>query len=619
MRTIKHWALAAAAAAALALAGCGGGGGGGSSSAPTTPTEPPPKTALSYATDLNASVEALMALSGDVDAEGSTLMMAMKYAGMIGTESSDGNSMAAMMSAQKVLDAKQMLMDAIDAAEADKMEAEDAKAETDDADVIEALNQAISNAEMEIEAAQMVLDGDALAGYVDMVTGGEDADPMGTPASVAKEVAMAVAMALGPTSNTDGTGLRVAFETAIPSDSTAAVSTRRNVSDPTSDDYNPVAKANKFTGDNHMGKTWAMIVGEDNVMKMRLGTIDSSGALTAGNAEVSVASLEGMTAADVSTTDLTTVNTDGGTAAGDYMGIVGAVVCLGGTDGCSITDGKLGAGWYFSPSLPMAYYEKVGDATDYTVELYVNYGHWLVVDDGAGTATGNDGQVAVITYAALSGTDPGNGVWTAADPASTTPGLRASSATYSGMAAGRSVHKTLDGDGMVTDIQSGRFTADVMLTATFAGAGSTLGGMIDNFQGDAVDPLWEVTLNAATINDGANLTDGVTEATGQDGDWTADAYGATTDRPWASSAASTPTSPMGMPPGPTRPGSNRTVGLTQGTQRSCIPKPERGGVPAPPLLFPIAEHRTPQSCDRHGLRAVFPAAPPRTAGRRATP
>ena len=82
------------------------------------------------------------------------------------------------------------------------------------------------------------------------------------------------------------------------------------------------------------------------------------------------------------------------TAAGDYMGIVGAVVCLGGTDGCSITDGKLGAGWYFSPSLPMAYYEKVGDATDYTVELYVNYGHWLVVrdnDDTSTTAVDDDG------------------------------------------------------------------------------------------------------------------------------------------------------------------------------------------------------------------------------------
>ena len=532
MRTIKHWALAAAAAAALALAGCGGGGGSSTSGGAMPPTDPP-KTALSYATDLNASITALMALSGDADTEGSALMMAMKYAGMIGTETSDGNSMAAMMNAAMVQKAEADLRKAINEANDAKTAAEMAKTETEDADVIEALEQAISNADTEIAAAQKVLDGDALAGYVNVVTGGEDADPMGTPESVAKKVAMDVAMALGPTSNTDGTGLRVDFLTAVPTDATTEVAALRNT---TTGSENPVAKANKFTGDNHMGKTWAMIVGEDNVMKMRLGTIDGTGVLTAGNAEVSVASLEGMTAADVSTTDLTTVNADGQTAAGDYMGIVGAVVCLGGTDGCSITDGKLGAGWYFSPSLPMAYYEKVGDATDYTVELYVNYGHWLVVDDGSTTAA-NAGQVNVLTYAALSDTTfTGDGSWAAGVPDSTTPGLRESSAIYRGMAAGRSVHKTVDSDNMVTDIQSGRFTASVMLTATFAAAESTLGGKVYGFVGtdnpDAVDGNWEVKLNTAVAGADGSVAAGVTEASGTpNGVWTSDAYGATTDRP----------------------------------------------------------------------------------------
>ena len=543
MRTMKHWALAAAAAAALALAGCGGGGGGSSSTTPTTPTTPtdPPPSALSFATDLNGSVDALMALSADADTEGSALMMAMKYAGMIGTETSDGDSMAAMNNAAMVLKAKADLMAAIEAAKADKMEAEAAKAETEDADVIEALNNAISNAEDEIEAAEMVLNGNALAGHVDMVTGGEDADPMGTPESVAKKVAMAVAMALGPTSSTDGTGARVFFETAIPTNATAAVSSRRNVSDPTSDDYNPVAKANKLTTDNHMGKTWAMIVGEDNIMMKRLGTLSADGAThTPGNGVLSIASLEGMTASDVapSGTDFsTTGNTDGtATAGSSYMGIPGAVFCLGGSDGCEVTDdGKLGAGWYFSPGSPMAYYEKVGDATSYTAELYVNYGHWLVVDDGSTTAD-NEGQVAVVTYAVLSGTSPGDGGWAGADPAATDASMRASSAVYNGMAVGRSVHKTLDSQGAVTDIQSGRFMADVELTATFAGAASTLGGMIDNFRAPegsnpyAVDSSWEVTLNAITTADGS-VTAGVTEASGDDGDWTSDAYGATTARP----------------------------------------------------------------------------------------
>ena len=106
--------------------------------------------------------------------------------------------MAAMKNAAMVLKAKSDLEAAIMAAKEDKMEAEAAKAEIEDADVIEALNNAISNAEDEIEAAEMVLNGDTLASYIDMVTGGEDADPMGTPESVAKKVAMDVAMALGP-------------------------------------------------------------------------------------------------------------------------------------------------------------------------------------------------------------------------------------------------------------------------------------------------------------------------------------------------------------------------------------------------------------------------------------
>ncbi|MCY3671533.1 MAG: hypothetical protein OXH14_10700, partial [Alphaproteobacteria bacterium] len=81
MRSMKHWTLAAMAAAVLALAGCGGGGGGSSTTTPMTPTtpQPPPKTALSYANDLNASVEALMTLSAAETEDGSALMMAWSY------------------------------------------------------------------------------------------------------------------------------------------------------------------------------------------------------------------------------------------------------------------------------------------------------------------------------------------------------------------------------------------------------------------------------------------------------------------------------------------------------------------------------------------------------------
>ena len=505
MRTMKHWALAAAAAAALALAGCGGGG-GSSSTAPTTPTDPPPPSALSFATDLNNSVDALVTLSGADDAEGSALMMAKDASEKIGTLTSDGDSMAVMMNAQAILDARMALMDAIEAAKADKMEAEDAKDATDDADVLAVLDDAISDAETAIEDAEEVLGGDALAGYVDMVTGGDDADPMGTPASVAKGVAEAIAMALGPTSSTDGTGTRVTPGTTAPADT--------------------VEDENKLVMDDHKGMTWEMIVGADNVMSERVG---------ASNTSRKVASITGMTAADVDADVTATGGTGGGNEYADgftsdsstYKGIAGDVFCLG-TD-CEVdADGKLAGSWYFSPTSETQFFTKGADGT-YSQEAYAQYGHWLVVDS-------SNGQATINTFALL--VDPGSsatgdGVWAAADPTATDAGLKASSAKYIGDAVGRSVHKTLDGDGEITDIQSGRFMADVELTATFAGAGSTLGGMIDNFRApegsnpDAVDSRWEVTLNAITTANGS-VTDGVTEATGQDGDWTSDAYGPAT-------------------------------------------------------------------------------------------
>ena len=510
MRTMKHWALAAAAAAALALAGCGGGGSGSSSTAPTTPTDPPPPSALSFATDLNNSVDALTTLSGDADEDGSALMMAKDASEKIGTLTSDGNSMAAMMSAQAILDARMALMDAIEAAKADKMEAEAAKADTDDADVLTALDDAISDAETAIEAAEEVLGGDALAGYVDMVTGGDDADPMGTPTSVAKGVAEAVAMALLPTASDNGAAARAPLGTTAPA--------------ATVDD------ANKLETDDHKGMTWEMIVGADNVMSERVGT---------DNAARKLASVTGMTAADIDA-DLTATggtNSDGkyadafSTDSSSYKGIAGDVFCLG--SDCEVNaDGKLVGSWYFSPTSETDFFTKGADGM-YSVEQYVQYGHWLSMEDHDSDAATPD-VAQVNRFAVLTGTSPGDGSWAAGNPSATDDGLKASSATYSGMAVGRSVHKTLDGDGGVTDIQSGRFMADIMLTATFSAANSTLGGKVSGFTSPdnpgAVDPDWEVTLNAITTADGT-VTAGVTEATGQNGVWTSDAYGATTTRP----------------------------------------------------------------------------------------
>jgi hypothetical protein len=166
----------------------------------------------------------------------------------------------------------------------------------------------------------------------------------------------------------------------------------------------------------------------------------------------------------------------------------------------------------------------------YSLEDYVQFGHWLVV--------AANGDATVNTFAqrfdlsTVGGTTPTNpGSWAGPAPDSTNAGMRESSAVYSGMAAGRSVHKTLDGDGDITNIQSGRFTATVTLTAVFAGDSSTLGGEVTGFMSPdnpgAVDEDWSVTLNSKAISSSApSFTDGVTEATGQNGVWSATSYGA---------------------------------------------------------------------------------------------
>ncbi len=511
----KFWALSAGALAlSLALAGCGGGGGSTSTAptpstpstpptTPTTPTDPPPR-ALSFATDLNRSVAALTTLSGDADAEGSALMMAKDASEKIGTRASDGNSMAAMNSAAMVLKARSDLEDAIDAAKAAKMAAEEAKANTDDADVIAALDGAISDAEDGIKAAEDILDGNDLAGYVEMVTG-DDEDDLKTAADKGEEVAMAIAMALAPTSSTVGSGTRV--NTGRTDLSVGPVAAN-------------VDKANRFAADDHQGMTFAMIVGEDNLMEMRI-------AATGGTQAVKAASFAGMPLTSIATNpppagDVANGaefnNADNGAT---YKGIPGTVFCAG--SDCKVEGDagseKLTGSWYFAPDSTTAYYIKAAGATTYSVEtMYATYGHWLVVNAANGQATVN-------TYAMSAVSDTGS--WNAPETGSTDAGMRESSATYSGMAAGRSVHKTLNSDGGIEGIQSGRFTADVTLTATFAGAGSTLGGTIDNFQGtdnpDAVDSSWTVKLNAATTTDGT--VTGVTDASGQDGAWTGTSYG----------------------------------------------------------------------------------------------
>ncbi len=506
--------ICAAAALALGLAACGGGGGGGNGDTgmngggqPPAPPPPANLTALFGA----AQTAITDAESADMDATQAE-EDATEYAKMLTTTEVGGDSMKAMMSAQAILDARDAAAQAVMDAEAALADAE--KAKTDAMAIADdhpqksaldaAINAAIEEAEAAVKAATAVRDGTKIKNAVAEVEG---TNKKGTPRSVANSVGTDIAGALA-TGTTRG-GTRIVHGATAPVTTDATVMAAMVMNDA-------------------QGMTWAMIVGEDNVMKMRLGTIDAtSGALTAGNAEVSVASLEGMTATDVTSTTLTdgTIDADGGTTPGNYMGILGAVVCLGGSDGCKVTDGKLGAGWYFSPAAPRAYYQRVKDdpttdadeSLNYETEtLYAQYGHWL-------TATGDPLDWTVNTFALTTA-----GGATVNLAAGTEDDGLADTAAYSGSAAGVSVRTMGSGDSKTTD--SGAFTADVSLTANF-GATPTVRGTIDNFIGDAVGSGWSVNLESATLQVSSEAT-GVATGSGRDGVWSAQAYGTeATERP----------------------------------------------------------------------------------------
>ena len=494
--------------------------------------------ALGKATALNTSVGTLKPLAGAVDADGSALMMAKKYSAMIGTEASDGDSMVAMMNADKVLNARKMLMGALTAAKNARtaaMEAKDDLGDAGHADVVEALDMAIKAANTQITAAEKVLNGDDLKMYVEMVTG-DDEDDVKDATYRGEQVAKAVAMALAPmvapggTNAADGTGVRVTAD--VNNDATVDVPPGLRAAD------NAVAMANKYEAVSRdpTSMTWAMIVGEDNVMDMQI----ADG--TTGNFEtVKAASVSGMILGSSQTAGEVAegVQVDTGVT---YKGIPGGVFC-GGSD-CMVetvadvgTSGqpgfvdnsgnrKLVGSWYFTPANEKAFWMKAADATVYTEDtLFATYGHWLVVDDGAGTAE-NAGQVTVVTYAyGPTGNDASLG-W--GERASGTP--TSEQAVYEGMAAGRSVHKVSNDDVVITEVHSGRFMASVMLTAKF-GATPMLGGKVYGFTSDnpdAYDSSWTVTLQETAVASGL-VTAGVAKATGQDGDWTARAYGGVDD------------------------------------------------------------------------------------------
>ena len=461
----------------------------------------------------------------DAEAAGTAAAAAVKAAtdaqAKLGTLNAAGDSMAEYTNAKAILDADADAKQAVVDAEAAKTAAETAKtaAEALDADnahkasLLAALNEAIKVADAQIKAATLSRDRDDLEAAVDAVTGGENADPQGTPASLAKAVAMAVGEALGAMTTDAGLPRPVADDAIVD-----------EVADPTT-------VMNVVGMNDSQGKTWAGIVG-DKAMESRVG---------ASNTVVMIASIDGMTATAVHDDGFTGTFRDGQEITGaNYKGILGTAYCL--SADCAVTDGKLEKGWYFTPTSPTAFYVKstadddpatmdVDESKRYVAEtLYAQFGHWLTMVDEGGAMV-----VQVNRYATTEGnTDNLSYVKATGMP---------DSATYNGDAAGMSLHKTLDSDGGITSIYSGAFTADAELILRFGdGADLTLGGTIDNFQTESegmnVDPLWTVELErrvfASDPQGGTGMgsfADGKTVATGRDGVWSATAYGEQNMRP----------------------------------------------------------------------------------------
>ena len=151
----------------------------------------------------------------DATSAGTSASDAVKAAGEandeLGTMNAAGESMTEFTNAQAIMDAQADAVQAVMDAQAALDSATEAKTAAEGLDgdnehksaLIAALDAAIMVAEEQLEAATESRDSDDLKAAVDAVTGGDDADPQGTPGSRAKAVAMAVGEALGGMTTVD--------------------------------------------------------------------------------------------------------------------------------------------------------------------------------------------------------------------------------------------------------------------------------------------------------------------------------------------------------------------------------------------------------------------------------
>ena len=195
-----------------------------------------------------------------------TLKDAVDASGKLGTVSVDGESMMATDNAQTVLDAPDALakavMDAqaaLDSAKATKVHADNlADDNASKTSLVNALDAAIVVAEENVKTATEAHDSAKLKRAVLLVEGNVEDMPM-TAADHGKAVAMDIGGALMPAPTNGGRiatrSIHATTEPAVPAAPAVDVVTR---------------------DDDHIGKTWAEIVGADNIKEMRLDTDDAN-------------------------------------------------------------------------------------------------------------------------------------------------------------------------------------------------------------------------------------------------------------------------------------------------------------------------------------------------------
>ena len=502
---------AGVAAMALLLAGCGGGSSSTTPTTPVEPTPPPPPPGPSAADLFVVAQDSRAAADAAVEDAGQAVKDAVKYAGMLTAQMVDGESAMAVANAEMVLAAEMAANNAVMAAEQAMKDVEEAKTTAmglDDSatktSLLAALDSAIEHAKSQIKAAKMARDVspvqtdgtattevDSLKEAVAAVRGGDPSAPM-MPAAHGKTVATSVKTALGTISYT------------LPD----PVPTNANLMN---------------NGSSIRAMTWAMIVGEANVMDVRWYN-----SATTSISQVKAMSVMGSMGSDLLATgqslpaDSDTAipgiqNSDGLGFGASYKGIPGTVFCAG-TDCGQSADGNLTGSWYFTPTDATELYVADQDtAGSYkAAAMFAVYGYWLTFTDGAASGIG--------TYAGVGNADTTTGTNTAnldlLRPDSASADV---TARYSGKTGGISTR----GDA------SGHFTATVNLTATFGEAitDSSLSGSITGFEGNATNPNWRVTLEETPLDAGANLNHGTAGDNGNafggaaPGVWTAQGYG----------------------------------------------------------------------------------------------